>query len=292
MGPNEGRGRRPLVPPDEGRLAHRAGWAHILDRLWSARETRILRAAFRGTAALLFPVQCVCCGRPDAALCRACATALRRAGMHPGRVEGHAEALPLDGCGRVLPVIAAGSYEHELAAVLLAYKNHQMVALGKALAPVFAPALRAGIMEFTDPGRPVLLVPLPTRRQARAVRGYWPVGLLLRGAASGGKLPGNVQVAPLLRYAFGSSWGATQKGRGRRGRRSVHNTLRMRDTPGVRRAVSLGAQVILVDDVLTTGATLSEAHRCLAGRGPKVCGAVVLASTAAPAGKGQLRSPR
>ncbi|MGL3804973.1 ComF family protein [Paeniglutamicibacter sp. R2-26] len=277
---------------NEGRGAHNGGWARVMDRLWSAREARILRAAFRGTAALLFPVQCVCCGRPDFALCRACATGLRRAGMRPGRVERHAEALPLDQLGQVLPVIAAGTYEHELAAVLLAYKNHQMVSLGKALAPVLATALRVGILELADPSRPVLLVPLPTRRQARAVRGYWPVGLLLRRAAAGGKLPGNVQVAPLLRHAFGSSWDAAQKGRGRRGRRSVHNTMRMRDTPGARRAVSSVAQVILVDDVLTTGATLSEAHRCLEARGPKVCGAVVLASTAAPAGRGQLSSPR
>lgn len=292
MGPNEGRLTRRSAPAVEGRDTHAGRWARALDRLWSARETRILRAAFRGTAALLFPVLCVCCGRPDSALCRACATGLRRAGMHPGRVERHAEALPLNPRGQVLPVIAAGAYEHELAAVLLAFKNHQMVALGKALAPVLAPALREGILELSDPRRPVLLVPLPTRRQARAVRGYWPVGLLLRRAAAGGTLPPNVRIEPLLRYAFGGSWGAAQKGRGRRGRRSVHNTLRMRDTPRARRAVSSGAQVILVDDVLTTGATLSEAHRCLAGRGPVVCGAVVLASTTAPAGKGQLSSPR
>ncbi len=130
----------------------------------------------------------------------------------------------------------------------------------------------------------MILVPVPTRRQALARRGYWPVGLLLRRVAAAGSLPANVRVAHLLRYGIGNSWGAAQKGLGRRGRTSVRNTMRMRATPGARKIFSSGAQVLFVDDVLTTGATLAEAHRCLAGRGLVVCGAVVLASTTAPAG--------
>ena len=106
-------------PDATGRSGATPWWPRLLDRLWSARETRILRSALRGTAALLFPVQCVCCRRPDASLCRPCATGLRRAGLHPGRVERHAEALPLNQSGQALPVIAAGKYEHELASVLL-----------------------------------------------------------------------------------------------------------------------------------------------------------------------------
>ncbi|GAA1495715.1 hypothetical protein GCM10009628_07170 [Paeniglutamicibacter kerguelensis] len=69
-----------------------------------------------------------------------------------------------------MPVIAAGKYEHELASVLLAYKNHQMVSLGRVLAPVLASALRAGILGLANPQAPVILVPVPTRRQARAGR--------------------------------------------------------------------------------------------------------------------------
>ncbi|MBP2386678.1 hypothetical protein [Paeniglutamicibacter kerguelensis] len=157
-------------PDATGRSGATPWWPRLLDQLWSARETRILRSALRGTAALLFPVQCVCCRRPDASLCRPCATGLRRAGLHPGRVERHAEALPLNQSGQALPVIAAGKYEHELASVLLAYKNHQMVSLGRVLAPVLASALRAGILGLANPQAPVILVPVPTRRQARAGR--------------------------------------------------------------------------------------------------------------------------
>ncbi|MFD0757733.1 ComF family protein [Arthrobacter ulcerisalmonis] len=51
-----------------------------------------------------------------------------------------------------------------------------------------------------------------------------------------------------------------------------------------RRAAQVGAlPCILVDDVLTTGATLSEAARALHLAGGKVHGAVVLAATRPPA---------
>lgn len=256
----------------------------FLDRAWTARETRILRAALHGTAALLFPVQCACCQRPDAALCTLCATALRRAALHPTRVEQHADALPLNRLGEALPVLAAGKYEHELASVLLAFKNRHMVSLGKVLVPVLASALRTGIAALANPRIPVVLVPVPTRRQALAKRGYWPVGLLLRRVVAARALPAHARVVHALSYDMRDSWGAAQKGRGRRGRTSVANTMRVRATPGIRKIIASGAQVIMVDDVLTTGATLAEAHRCLAASGLRVAGAVVLASTTAPGG--------
>ena len=251
-----------------------------------------MRAGLHGTAALLFPVDCVCCGRPDAVLCRSCDGALRAACLHPGRVEGRAEALPLDGRGEPMPVVAAGAYEHGLAAVVLAFKNHQMPALGRYLLPPLARAAVEALDTLADSGRPVVLVPVPTRLRARIRRGYFPVGLLLSRLRRSRVLPAGVLVANLVRYRAARQFTSAQKGKGRGARGTVPGTMHAPATPHLVRLAAAGAQVLFVDDVLTTGATLAEAHRALKGSGLPVCGAVVLAATPAPDEKHEVRATR
>lgn len=252
------------------------------DRVWNTTECRKLREAAQATSMLLFPVQCVCCGCVDAKLCSTCSQRLSSAVLRPQRVDEFAESLPLNVAGDPLPVIAAGRYEHELSGVLLAYKNRSMVALAPLLVPGLARAIRAAVYELTDPSAEVLLIPIPTRRKALSVRGYWPVGLLTSRVVKAHLLPRNVRVVHALRYAVGASWGGSQKVRGRVGRAAVHNTMLARRSPMVKVSLNSASQILFIDDVLTTGSTLAEAFRALHKCCVVPCGAVVMASTAAP----------
>jgi len=145
------------------------------------------------------------------------------------------------------------------------------------------------------PGSP-LLVPVPARAAAFRRRGFSPVLLLLGRARRSPALSG-AAVADVLRITrpaaarsaasranrhYRPGWPGGQKGLGRAARsRRVRGTMRIRS--GFRRPDVRGRTCIIVDDVLTTGATLAEAARALRAAGGVVRGAAVLAATRPPA---------
>lgn len=240
-----------------------------------------LRAADRliGAAAdlmtLAVPVDCVCCGAEDLVLCIPCERRIRRLTKTPFRAESGAPAL-MDVGGRVLlPVVAAGVYREELAQALLSFKNHGQHHLAKSLGRALAGAVRAA----TDTADGVCLVPVPTSTAAYLNRGFSPVHLLLANVAR--QVP-EVCVVDGLRKngAAGLQLSGGQKGldRGARAKR-VRGSMQVRWRGRPRTA---GRRCIIVDDVLTTGATLAEAARALNAAGAHVTGAVVLAATRPP----------
>ncbi|GLB66917.1 hypothetical protein AHIS1636_13560 [Arthrobacter mangrovi] len=248
-----------------------------------------LRSWFAEFSHLVLPSDCVGCGAEDQVLCPRCRTALRAATVRPYRAEAGAESLPLIGGSleEVLPVVAAGRYRRELSQAVLAFKNHGRTDL----APVLVPALAAAIQAAAAlaGGRPMLLVPVPSRPSSRRRRGYDPLDLLLRGLQRRRLLPPGVMVRRLA--AVRTPWrgqlrgvpgGSSQKSLGRSGRRR-NVAFSMRLKRGAAGAVS-GSVCIVVDDVLTTGATLAELTRVLAAAGGRVEAGVVLAATTAPAG--------
>lgn len=196
----------------------------------------------------------------------------------------------------LLPVVAAGVYREELAQGLLSFKRHGQHQLSESLARALAAAVRAA----TADGDGFLLVPVPTSTAAYVNRGFSPVHLLLKEAA--GHLPGVVVVDVLRkvrptgaqRLAWSGRRGG-QKGLGRGARsQRVRGSMRV----GFRsRPVVAGRSCIIVDDVLTTGATIGEAARALHQAGARVRGAVVLAATrppdaAEPAGASRAGPPK
>ncbi|MFI7584280.1 ComF family protein [Kocuria sp. M1N1S27] len=232
--------------------------ARALDRLAEAAE-------------VLLPVECAVCRAPGTALCRACRLVLRRSCARPFEASSAAPLLDPP-----LPVVAAGRYAHGLATCLLALKNTGRTDLVPVLGACLATALHAAARDW--PPGPVLLVPVPTTPSARRRRWFDPVRLLLDDCARRGVLPAGARVARGLRHGASGSLlpGPAQKRLGTAGRRA-------RPSGSLRCAVPRGARCVVVDDVLTTGATLAEARRALRAGGAEAIGAVVLAAVRPPA---------
>ncbi|MFE8884889.1 ComF family protein [Pseudarthrobacter enclensis] len=263
--------RDPDLCPPQPSARHRSDHATRLLRLYQQ-----LAGAAGDVLALAVPADCVCCGAEDHELCPRCARKIRALTATPFRAEGAAPAL-MDVNGTILlPVVAAGVYREELAQALLSFKRHGQHQLRARLGRALAGALRAA----AGNGDPPVLVPVPTSTAAYLERGFSPVHLLLADAAR--QLPGSVLQDVLSKAGRdGVRLPGGQKGLGRGAR-----TSRVRGSMAVRRRSRTrvsGVRCIIVDDVLTTGATLAEAARALHHGGARVAGAVVLAATRPPA---------
>ncbi|MDJ0315219.1 phosphoribosyltransferase family protein [Arthrobacter sp. H35-D1] len=286
-------GRKDGVPdpvPEEGmpppRARHRGRPNSPWLRFWLWCEQ-----AWRDFLDLLMPAECVVCGCEDQALCPACAAMLRRQTSGPFRAEHSADALVGVFGESHVPVIAAGEYRDALAAAILAFKNHGRTELCaplcRGLAMAIAPALAQLPLRSPQAGNPLWLVPVPSSGNGWRRRGYDPVALILRTLVREGRLPAEAKIVPALAIRVRLPWHRQhQKGLGRAGRRrNVHNTMKYRRwRRGTIRlkAKPSGQEVLLVDDVLTTGSTLREGAKTLHESGFRVCGAVVLAAARAP----------
>jgi ComF family protein len=210
---------------------------------------------------LLFPSCCAGCGRPGEVLCDGCDEPLRA----PGRLR-----LPTP-CPESMPLShAVADYGGTTRALLLAYKEHEAFALTRPLARALGAAMDAAVAAAGSGGgrpEPALVVPVPSSRATSRRRGYDPVLRLARAADRG-------QVVAALRHGREVSDSAGLSAAGRRRNLDGAMTLRAQ----VRRRLR-GRTVLLVDDVVTTGATLTEAARVLRAAGARVPVAAVVAAT-------------
>ncbi|MGC9376050.1 ComF family protein [Streptomyces sp. MH13] len=233
-----------------------------------------MRGWWQDLTDLVLPAECGGCGRPRTVLCPRCRTAL--GGAAPRRVRPVPEPPGL-------PVVhAAARYADEARAVLLAHKERGVLALTAPLGAALAGAVRAGLREPRSSAgavgavrarAPVLLVPVPSARRAVRTRGHDPVRRIALAAAGELRRAGtSARVLAVLRQRHPV---ADQSGLGARQRLdNLAGALAV--TPGGGRLLCGGGPVILVDDLMTTGASLAEAARAVRAVTADACGAGVM----------------
>ena len=194
---------------------------------------------FKLLLSLIFPRDCLGCGREDVLLCRDCAAA-----------TGAPRSVTLGG----LRTVSCLPYAGVLREAINEFKRGRR-ALADDLAALIAPFVDASMT----------LVPVPTTRRRRAERGFDQTVLLaqrLRGLCG-------ANVCELLSRRRNLA----QHGRSRSERLRATGRFRLR------RAPVLPSKLILFDDVRTTGATLIDAARTLECGGFHIADALTLAWT-------------
>ncbi len=259
---------RAAPPEHAGTMTRAQGW--------------YVAAAVHAAATLVVPVACGGCGAVDVACCDQC----RELWQFPGhRVEQGAGRLDRMTGERPLPVWALARYEAAARATVVAAKDggrHD-------LHPMLCAALRAEaarrrlLLHEWAQDRRLVVIPVPSSSRSIRKRGVDVVDRLARSVAIG--LGASHTRALAARSAKRDQVGLDRQAR----HRNVRESLRRRadrgwrgpelpwsSPPGRRPAV------VLVDDVLTTGATLAVCTDLLQAVGMPVISAFVLAATRPP----------
>ena len=207
---------------------------------------------------LVLPLECGGCGAPATRWCAACA---RELVVRPG--EPHLIDPRVD---PGVPVFALGRYAGARRQAILAVKEHGR---GDLVMPL-AGALATGVHRLLHWGMvetPLTIVPAPTRRFAARRRGGDPVARIATVAVAGHPDITVVQALRMRALARDSV--------------GLGTAARERNIAGrvVLRGRRPRTEVIIVDDIVTTGATARESARVLQAAGLRV--AAVLAVAAA-----------
>ena len=211
---------------------------------------------------------CVGCGAPGRPLCRGCESTLPRRGR---------PAWPTPTPLGLAPPFAAGGYDGVLKAMVNQHKEHGVFALATPLGRVLADVvcdLLAWLLD--DPAAsglgPVHLVPVPSRSRVVRTRGHDPMLRVTRVASH--RLRRRGVDAHVGRLLVSRSAVADQSTLG-----AAARAANLAGTMACRRSVPAQCLVVVVDDVLTTGATAREAQRALEEAGVVVLGIATVAAT-------------
>ncbi|MEU8797841.1 phosphoribosyltransferase family protein [Spirillospora sp. NPDC048819] len=237
---------------------------------------------------LILPEHCAGCGGAPVLLCDACAMPLRGP-ARPARTT----------LGGLPPPWTVAAYEGPLRAILAAYKEHGRTALTAPLGEALATAVRAALAPHLAPDArdedqgvkrsrraaahsdrafhlghdPPVVVWVPSRRGAVRRRGHDALRGVVEVAVrrlhtAGVPVIGVDALKQRGRVADQAALTAAQR------TANLQGALEVKPGAGV-----AGRRIVLVDDVVTTGASLTDAARALRAAGAEPLAAATIAAT-------------
>jgi predicted amidophosphoribosyltransferase len=208
---------------------------------------------------LVLPLECGGCAAPSTRWCEACARELEMGPDAPRVITPRIDAG--------VPVFALGRYAGARRHVIVAMKDRGR---GDLIAPL-AHALALGVHRLIEWGLldvPLTIVPAPTRGWAARRRGGDPVtriATLATAAHPHITVVRALRIKALARDSAGLGSAARE--------RNIAGRVLLTS-----RRVPAGSEVLLVDDIVTTGVTARESVRVLQTAGARVSGVLALAA--------------
>ncbi len=205
---------------------------------------------------LVLPLECGGCGAPSTRWCEACARELAVKADEPHLITARLDPG--------VPVFSLGRYAGARREAIVAVKEHGRADLIEPLAAALQSGL-AHLLRWGVVDTPLTIVPAPTRRAAARRRGGDPVTRMARAATAGRpdlKVIPALRMRALVRDSVGLS-----------------SADRQRNVAGrVKLCKPVSGETLVIDDIVTTGATARESVRTLLTVGVRVVAVLTVAN--------------